>query len=273
MTEILNRLLFNRYIYCLSKSNKRFAGHSKWANIKHIKEEKDHERMIRFHHLKLQMRVAITEGGNNTKPSHNLRLAQLIEQAKKVNMPVASINSFLEKMEARKNKTQSGVVEIRGPNGYILLARYTTDNVRAFQMQLNAKLKKLGIGKLTNHSVRNMFTHVGNIIVEKKGDLEQAMEDAINVGADDVEEFEENNTKYFQFKCEPKLLNKIRNLLEGLQYSILSAEEDYIPHNLIELNDLDLKAVFQLRNKILKLEDISHIYDNINDDINDDILT
>lgn len=43
-----------------------------------------------------------------------------------------------------------------------------------------------------------MFTHVGNIIVEKKGDLEQAMEDAINVGAEDVEEFEENNTKYFQ---------------------------------------------------------------------------
>jgi len=43
-----------------------------------------------------------------------------------------------------------------------------------------------------------MFTHVGNIIVEKKGNLEHAMEDAINIGAEDVEELEENDVKYFQ---------------------------------------------------------------------------
>lgn len=265
MTEILNKLIFNRYIYFLSKGNKRFAGHSKWANIKHIKGEKDYERMIRFHHLKLQMQVAIQEGGN-TKPSHNLRLAQIIEQAKKANMPVASINSFLEKMEARQNKTQPGVIEIRGPNGYILLARYTTDNVKSFIIELKSKLKRTS-GKVTDPSVRKMFTHVGNIIVEKKGDLEQSMEDAINVGAEDVEEFEENNIKYFQFKCDPKLLNKIRNLLEGLQYTILSVEEDYIPRNLIELNDSDLEVISKLRNKVLSLGDITHIYDNISDDI------
>ncbi|CAL1689336.1 unnamed protein product [Lasius platythorax] len=264
MTEVLNRLLFNRYIYFLSKGNKRFAGHSKWANIKHIKAEKDNERMVLFHHLKLQMQIAIQEGGN-TKPSHNSRLAQLIEQAKKANMPVASINNFLEKMEARKNKTQAGIAEVRGPNGYILLVRYKTDNAKAFIMQFKSKLKKTS-GNITDTSVRKMFTHVGNIIVEKKGDLEQAMEDAINVGAEDVEEFEENNTKYFQFKCDPKLLNKIQNLLQGLQYCILSVEEDYIPHNVIELNDSDLETVSQLRNKILNLEDVSHIYDNINYD-------
>lgn len=59
MTEILNKLLFNRYIYFLSKGSRRYAGHSKWANIKHIKEEKDNERMILFQQLKHQMEVAI----------------------------------------------------------------------------------------------------------------------------------------------------------------------------------------------------------------------
>lgn len=53
-------------------------------------------------------------------------------------------------------------------------------------------------GKVTDPSVRNMFTHIGSIIVEKKGDLEQATEDAILVGAEDVEEFEENDNKYLQ---------------------------------------------------------------------------
>lgn len=59
MTEILNKLLFNRYIYFLSKGNKRFAGHSKWANIKHIKAEKDNERMVLFYNFKLKMQIAI----------------------------------------------------------------------------------------------------------------------------------------------------------------------------------------------------------------------
>jgi len=55
----------------------------------------------------------------------------------------------------------------------------------------------------TDASAKNMFIHTGNIIVEKKGNLEQAMEDAINVGAEDVEEFKENDTEYFQVsnKC------------------------------------------------------------------------
>lgn len=43
-----------------------------------------------------------------------------------------------------------------------------------------------------------MFAHIGNIIVEKKDTLEQATEDAINVGAEDVEEFKQSDKEYFQ---------------------------------------------------------------------------
>lgn len=57
-------------------------------------------------------------------------------------MPVASINTFLEKMEARKNKNQTGIIEIHGPSGYVALVRYTTDNVKALTTLLHTKLKK-----------------------------------------------------------------------------------------------------------------------------------
>lgn len=57
-------------------------------------------------------------------------------------MPAASIKSFLEKMEARKNKTETGVLEVRGPNGYVMLVCYITDNSKSFVMRLNSKLKK-----------------------------------------------------------------------------------------------------------------------------------
>lgn len=63
-----------------------------------------------------------------------------------------------------------------------------------------------------------MFTHVGYIVVEKKGTLELATEDAIIVGAEDVEEFEEKDNKYFQvihnnkyksFFLDKRILNEI----------------------------------------------------------------
>lgn len=57
-------------------------------------------------------------------------------------MPVDSIKSFLERMETRKNKTQEGIVNIRGPNGYSMLVCYMTDNAKQFQAELNNKLKK-----------------------------------------------------------------------------------------------------------------------------------
>jgi len=66
-----------------------------------------------------------------------------------------------------------------------------------------------------------------------------------------------------QFKCDPKLLKKIKHLLEDRQYCILSAEEDYIPQTVIELNESDLEAVSFIREKVLSLEDVSNIYDNL----------
>lgn len=80
--------------------------------------------------------------GGSTNPSNNSKLSQIIEQAKKVNMPAASIKTFLEKMERRKNKTQTGKLEVRGPNGYVMLVSYVTDNPKAFVHELNSKLKK-----------------------------------------------------------------------------------------------------------------------------------
>lgn len=89
----------------------------------------------------VKKKTIFLEGGT-ANPSNNLKLSQVIERAKKANMPVASIKSLLEKMEARKNKTQTGVTEVRGPNGYVMLVCYITDKPKAFLIELNSKLKK-----------------------------------------------------------------------------------------------------------------------------------
>jgi len=59
MAQLANRVLFNRFISFLFKDSKRYAGHSKWANIKHIKAQKDGEKQLLFHRLTLQMQIAV----------------------------------------------------------------------------------------------------------------------------------------------------------------------------------------------------------------------
>lgn len=38
---------------------KRFAGHSKWANIKHIKAQKDSQRALMFTKISRQIKIAV----------------------------------------------------------------------------------------------------------------------------------------------------------------------------------------------------------------------
>lgn len=66
-----------------------------------------------------------------------------------------------------------------------------------------------------------------------------------------------------QFKCEPKLVNKIKTLLESLHYSVVSAEEEYIPKTVINLNESDLKSVSEIHDKVLNINDVNCIYDNL----------
>lgn len=100
--------------------------------------------------------MLLPESGT-TNPSNNPRLARLIEQAKKSNMPAASIKGFLERMEARKNKTQKGITEVRGPNGYVMLVSYITDNPKSFIMELNSKLKKTRYNLIYIRNVANTY--------------------------------------------------------------------------------------------------------------------
>lgn len=73
-----------------------------------------------------------------------------------------------------------------------------------------------------------MFIHFGSIIVEKKDDLEKAMEDAINIGAEDVEEFKENDMEYFQVSNKSfflKYLNNYKRIINKTIFYIINRDK------------------------------------------------
>ncbi|KAK2575763.1 hypothetical protein KPH14_003652 [Odynerus spinipes] len=241
--------------------SKRFAGHSKWQNIKHQKEENDASRAALFLQLRKKIKAAVIEGGS-VKPTTNVKLARILEQCKKVNMPVASVNAFLEKLAASKGRDQSALIEIAGPRNCLMVIKLMSDNIIQAKINLNCTLKKIN-AKITDGLLSNAFNHNGIVIVEKKNELEKAMEDAINIGAIDIEEIEDDDNKCYKFKCEPQLLPKIVTQLKNLDYHIITTKEEVIPFSTMKLSNEDLEIIKSIQEKLLKMDEVHEIYDNI----------
>lgn len=255
--------IFNviKYKGIIFQESRRFAGHSKWSNIKHTKAAIDAERASLFRSLTSKMRAAIIEGGS-MKPSENQKLAFLIDQAKKANMPISTLNSFFDKMAAAKNKSQTTTFEVRGPGGCILIIHVSSNNLVQTKLEILSKLKKAN-AKIVESAVKNIFECRTYIIGEKKCNLDKAMEDAIEAGAEDVEEIEEDGDKYFKFKCEIPIAKKVEHKLQTLDYSIISAIDECIPNITVNLNEDDTRVTELLKARLLALDGVDRIDDNI----------
>ncbi|KAI4487585.1 hypothetical protein M0804_005734 [Polistes exclamans] len=262
MNRNLRTYIFNRNIYKFFETSKRSAGHSKWQNIKHIKAETDQARSILFMQLRRKIRDAVFEGGGSIKPTINLKLARVIEQCKKSNMPMSTINNILDKIDCSKEKTQTTLLPIQGPKNCIMVLKIVTDNITETKMHLNSVLKKIN-AKISQAAINGFFDHNGIIITEAKSTLETAMESAINVGAVDIEEIEEDENKYYKFKCDPQLLIKITNQLKNLDYSVIDTKEELLPLICIKLSDEDLQVVQSAQQRLLRIDEIEEIYDNV----------
>ncbi|XP_063985740.1 translational activator of cytochrome c oxidase 1 [Diachasmimorpha longicaudata] len=242
------------------RQEKRFAGHSKWQNIKHTKAEKDGEKSLMFASYVKRMKIAIAEGKSH-KPLENLKLAQIIEEAKKKCVPAATIAGVLEKAEKSKTKTQSDLVDFRGPGGSIFIVKILSENPVALRMNLNTVFKKnhcvVADGKL-----RNVFDHRGVIVTEAQKDTDGATDDAIVVGAEEVEEFEDNG-KFFKFYCDPTEMLKVVTKLQSLNYTVQSMDEEFTPNVIIKISEDDSKKIDALYRKLNQFEEIISIHHNI----------
>lgn len=111
-------------------------------------------------------------------------------------MPLATINGVLEKVDNAKAKTIE-LVDFRGPGNSIFVLKLLTENLKGIRMNLNTVFKKNACVASDGKSL-NAFYHQGFILTDLKDDLDTATNDAINVGAEDVEEVTENNTPVYR---------------------------------------------------------------------------
>ncbi|XP_011297362.1 translational activator of cytochrome c oxidase 1 [Fopius arisanus] len=242
------------------RQEKRFAGHSKWQNIKHVKAEKDAEKSLLNASYVRKMQVAIAEGKSH-KPIENLKLAQIMEEAKKKCVPAATIAGVLERAEKSKTKSRAELLDFRGPGGSIFVIKILSDNIPLIKNLLNTVFRKNNC-VVGDEKLRNVFEHRGVVIAEIQKDLDGATDDAIAVGAEEVEEFE-NNGKFYKFYCNPVVIPKVVTKLQSLNYSVQSADEEFIPNVITTVDENDSKKIDNLYKKLNQFEEIVSINHNI----------
>uniref|UniRef100_A0A1A8JBJ8 Translational activator of cytochrome c oxidase 1 n=1 Tax=Nothobranchius kuhntae TaxID=321403 RepID=A0A1A8JBJ8_NOTKU len=239
------------------------AGHNKWSKVKHIKGPKDEARARMFMKFGMLIRFAVKEGGSN--PERNTNLANILEQCRSKNMSKAAIDAAIKGAEKAKLVSQH-LFEVRGPGGCLLLVEVLTENPCHATQHVRRLLIKNG--GMPSEGARHNFIRRGVVVGSGQNiTTERALELAIEAGAEDVQEAEDEEEKpQMKFFCAVVDLNKVRGSLERLGMQISSAGWEFVPRSNTSLDEDQLEEASSLIEALNNYPDVVRVWDNIQAD-------
>lgn len=235
------------------------SGHSKWSTIKREKGAKDAARGALF--TKLGNAIAIAARGGDD-PSMNFALRLAIDKAKGANMPMANIQRSIDRGSGKLGgaQIQEVLYEGYGAGGVAVLVECATDNINRTYPEVKLAFSKHGGNIAEKGAVAFQFERKGMIRVKGKGD--ELMLQALDAGAEDVQEEGEESVVY----TDPKDLAKVRDALNTAGIEVTEAELTYIPNNTVEVTDAATAG------KIMRMMDALEANDDVtNTHVNFDI--
>ncbi len=240
------------------------SGHSKWAQIKRQKGTNDVRRGKVFSQMSKIITVAAREGGD---PVFNPRLRLAIERAYAVNMTRDNVERAIKKGtgELEGETIESVLYEAYGPGKIALIIEALTDSRNRTTSEIKYVLSSHGGRMAEPGSVKWMFQQSGILevaktVIGKKISVEEIELAAIESGALDIKETEENIEVYTKMEE----LDHVRKNLEAKGFKIVDYHLEWLPQNLINIEDKKTKE--QAERLFLALDehaDVGEIYSNL----------
>lgn len=243
------------------------SGHSKWATIKRKKAKVDSARAVVFQRYARELMVSSRLGGPD--PAANFRLRTAIDRAKAAGLPADNIKRAIEKGAGMGTGDNYEEITYEGyaAGGVAVFIEIMTDNKNRTAGDIRSYFTKYNGNLGANGCVGWMFNQVGAISFEKSVDFDTLFEKAVDCGADDITEEEE----------EYKVLTSVENfqtVVEGLEkagFKSTNAELTRIPSNTVEVKDEKTASqIMLLLDKLEEHDDVQNVYSNF--DIPDEIL-
>ena len=234
------------------------AGHSHWAGIKHKKGRQDKVRSKLFSKLSREITVAAKLGDKD--PDMNPRLRSAIQAAKQSNMPKENINRAINKSDSNSNENYENLqYEGYGAFNTALVIETLTENKNRTASTIRTILQKNG-GRLgENGSTSHLFYNCGVIRINKKNlNNDEALEVAINSGANECESFE----NYHEIICEKKDFYKVKNSLEKKISNFIYSDIEWRARNILKLSSEQKDKVVVMLESLDEIDDIQKIFIN-----------
>jgi YebC/PmpR family DNA-binding regulatory protein len=244
------------------------SGHSKWSTIKRKKGAADAKRGALFGKLSKAITVAAREGGGDAEMNPALGLA--VQKAKAGNMPNDNIQRAIDKGTGAGSDADTYeriTYEGYAPGGVAVLVDVLTDNRNRAASDVRYIFSKNG-GKLgTSGSVAYLFERKGVILVPKdSADEDELMEVALEAGAEDVEE-QEND---YRIVTAPENFMTVRDALDNAGIPHENAEITMEAQNSIDLDAGTAKQTLRLIDALEENDDVQEVYANF--DISDEVM-
>ena len=244
------------------------SGHSKWSTIKRKKGAADAKRGALFGKLSKAITVAAREGGGDAEMNPALGLA--VQKAKAGNMPNDNIQRAIDKGTGAGSDADTYeriTYEGYAPGGVAVLVDVLTDNRNRAASDVRYIFSKNG-GKLgTSGSVAYLFERKGVILVPKdSADEDELMEAALEAGAEDVEE-QEND---YRIVTAPENFMTVRDALDNAGIPHENAEITMEAQNNIDLDAGTAKQTLRLIDALEENDDVQEVYANF--DISDEVM-
>lgn len=233
------------------------SGHSKWASIKHQKGIKDARRGASFTKFANMISLAARSGAD---PDTNFKLRLAVDKARKSGVPNANIERAIKRgagldgVSAFEEITYEGY----GPSGVAIMVETATDNRNRTGPEVRTAFTKHGGSMGTAGSVAYQFTQRG-VIVVRADDIDKSTLDAIEAGAEDVEEAEHQLIIYTR----PSDLDAVRKQLGALGYEVEKAELSFEPNTMVQVTDENsARKLMRLMDALDDLDDVTATYAN-----------
>ncbi len=214
-----------------------------------------------FTKLAREIQVAAKLGGPD--PDANTRLKIAINVAREQSCPKDTIERAIKKGSGQGGEG-SNIEELTyegyGPHGVGVIVECQTDNRNRTASNIRSIFGKNQGNLGETGSVSWMFSRT-SLIEGRKQDVKDPEEEAIEVGANDVEKNSEDHS--FSFYGNPEDLDSIRKELQSRGWEITVAELSYVPTNVTELSNEQLEDVTKLLDALEDDDDTHNVYATI----------
>uniref|UniRef100_A0A831TYF3 Probable transcriptional regulatory protein ENQ87_00380 n=1 Tax=Geobacter metallireducens TaxID=28232 RepID=A0A831TYF3_GEOME len=234
------------------------SGHNKWSTIRHKKGAADAKRGKIFTKIIKEITVAAKLGGGD--PAGNPRLRSAIDKAKSENMPKDNIERAIKKGtgELEGVNYEEIVYEGYGPGGVAVLVECMTDNRNRTVGEVRSTFTKCNGNMGETGCVSWMFDKKGLIVVGKDADFEKLFEVALEAGAEDVADEEEQ----YEVLTDPTSFIEVREALEKAGFAYESAEITMIPQTMVKLDGKNAENMLKLMDRLEDNDDVQNVYAN-----------